>query len=80
MSERRTYRSPAGELAHLSHDRVAGPDRRMWREVRSTRTDGSVAPVAGQMPILLYRTREAAREGYREPLAAGRAANRPIAV
>ena len=73
MSDRRTYRSPAGELAHLSHDRVAGPDRRMWWEVRLTRSDGSAAPVAGQMPIVMYRTREAAREGYRERLVALRA-------
>ena len=70
MSDRRTYRSPTGELAHLSHDRVAGPDRRPWWEIRLTRADGSVAPVAGQMPIVMYRTREAAREGYREQRAA----------
>ena len=70
MSDRRTYRSPTGELAHLSHDRVAGPDRRPWWEIRLIRADGSVAPVAGQMPIVMYRTREAARKDYHERLAA----------
>ena len=73
MTNRRTYHGPVGELAHLSHDRVTGPDRRLWWEVRLVRADGSVAPVAGQMPIVMYRTREDAREGYRERLVALRA-------
>ena len=46
------------------------PDHKRVTLVVRLRADGSVAPVAGQMPIVMYRTREAAREGYRERLAA----------
>lgn len=70
IMDRRTYRSPTGELAQLAHDRVAGPDGRLWWEVRLTRPSGSVAAVAGQMPIVLYRTRDEARDGYRARLVA----------
>ena len=64
--DRRTYRSPEGELAYLSYTRVAGPDRHMWWSVALLRADGTVPPVASQPPVVWYRTREEAREGYRE--------------
>jgi hypothetical protein len=66
----RQYRSPTGELAHLEHGRVAGPDRQLWWSVSLVRADGSVPPVAGQPPIVWFRTREQAREGYRARLVA----------
>ena len=40
------------------------------RTLNTARELGRAAPAAGQMPIVMYRTREAAREGYRERLLA----------
>jgi hypothetical protein len=44
----RLYRSPEGELARLTVDRVAGPGREQWWSVSLVRANGNMAPVAAQ--------------------------------
>ena len=48
--DRRTYRSPTGELAHLEHGRVNGPGGALWWSVSLVRADGSVGPSRGSRP------------------------------
>ena len=66
----RTYRNATGEEAHLRTEIVTGPGRERWWSVALVRSDGNVAPVAGQPAITWYRTREEAREAYRDRLTA----------
>ena len=67
--DRHTYRNAvSGEEAHLSAGRVGGAAGVLWWSVTLVRADGSVAAVAGQPAVAWYRTREEAREGYRERL------------
>ena len=71
---RRTYRHRVtGEEVHLSAQQVIQHSGRWW-EVRLVRADGRPGAVAGQMPIAWWRTREQAREAYRERLQALREA------
>jgi hypothetical protein len=66
----RIYVNPTGERARLTVDRVSGPGGQRWWSVSLVRENGDVRPVAGQPPIQWHRTREQAREAYRERLAA----------
>lgn len=67
---RRTYRHrDTGEEVQLSAGLVIQHSGR-WYEVRLVRADGRPGVVAGQAPIARWRTREEAREGYRERLRA----------
>jgi hypothetical protein len=69
----RLYRSPDGELARLTLDRVAAPGGQRWWAVSLVRDEDDVQAVAGQPAIVWLRTREEARAVYRERLAALRA-------
>ena len=72
--DRRTYRHPGtGEEAHLSAGPIAVLASGEWWEVRLVRADGRPWAVAGQTAVDCWRSREAAREGYRKRLQALRA-------
>jgi hypothetical protein len=73
MLDRRTYRDTAGTEAHLTAEVIMNHTGQWW-SVSLLRADGNVAALAKQPSIMWFRTRERAREVYRERLKALREA------
>jgi hypothetical protein len=75
MYDCRIYRQAnTGAVAQLIVDRVPGPGGELWWRVQLLPANNLVDPVAGQMAVEWARTREQAREVYRERLRALREA------